>query len=129
MSDYQYQVGGSLAKNAPSYVTRLADRELISALQQENGEFIELLLNCFPHQKIFIFIDEIERIRSLDFPVNDFFALIRYCYNQRAINPDYQRITFALFGVITPGNLIKNKNLTPFNIGHAIALDGFQLTK
>jgi hypothetical protein len=33
MSDYEYQVGGSLRQNAPSYVVRKADLELYSALK------------------------------------------------------------------------------------------------
>ena len=104
------------------------EREDFSYLQRL-GEFITLILDYYPQQKIFIFIDEIDRIQSLDFSVDDFFALIRYCYNQRSINPNYRRIAFALFGVITPRNLISNKNLTPFNIGRAIAIEGFQLNE
>lgn len=33
MSDYEYQVGGSLRQGAPSYVMRKADLELYSALK------------------------------------------------------------------------------------------------
>lgn len=59
------------------------------SLQQRLSWFIEeLLLVHFPTEKIFIFIDEIDSILSLDFSVDDFFALIRFCYNQRAINPE-----------------------------------------
>lgn len=211
-SDRAFQIGGSLATDAPSYVKRRADVELISALQkaefcyvfnsrqmgkssllvrtlnrlekegnvcvsidltylgneftsplqwykgitaqlwmesglthkvdfkawwqerefsylQRLGEFIRLLLTYFPQQKIFIFIDEIDCIQSLNFSVDDFFALIRYCYNQRAIDSNYQRIAFALFGVTSPRDLIQNKSLTPFNIGKAIAIEGFQLNE
>jgi WD40 repeat protein len=56
-----------------------------------------------------------------------FFAFIRFCYNQRANNPSYQRLTFALFGVATPSDLIQDKKRTPFNIGVAVNLTGFQL--
>jgi len=76
-------------------------------------------------ENIVIFIDEIDSILGLSFPVNDFFTMIRSCYNQRTINPEYQRLTFALFGVATPANLISDRRKTPFNIGRAIQLEGF----
>jgi predicted ATPase/GAF domain-containing protein len=76
--------------------------------------------------KLVIFIDEVDSILGLNFPVNDFFALIRSCYNQRTIDPEYQRLTFALFGVATPSELITNIQITPFNIGQSIQLEGFK---
>lgn len=103
------------------------EKEEISLLQRLSEFIEELLLNQFPDQKLCIFIDEIDNILSLEFDVDDFFALIRYCYNQRAINPAYNRITFALFGVATPSDLIRDKTKTPFNIGKAIELHGFSI--
>jgi CHASE2 domain-containing sensor protein len=99
--------------------------EDISLLQRLSKFISEVLLVKFPEQRLFIFIDEIDNILSLDFTVDDFFTLIRYCYNQRAINPEYERITFAMFGVATPSDLIHNKKSTPFNIGTSIDLRGF----
>ncbi|MBK4730675.1 AAA-like domain-containing protein [Oxynema sp. CENA135] len=95
------------------------------SLLQRLSYFVELLLEQFPEDRLFIFIDEIDSILSLDFPVDDFFAWIRFCYNQRAIAPEYQRLNFAIFGVATPSDLIRDRQRTPFNIGEAIALDGF----
>jgi WD40 repeat protein len=86
----------------------------------------ELLLVQFPQQRLFIFVDEIDSLLGLNFSIDDFFALIRFCYNQRAINPEYQRITFAIFGVATPSDLIRDRTKTPFNIGQAIELKGFE---
>lgn len=91
------------------------------------SKFIEeVLLKSIP-QNIVIFIDEIDSVLSLNFKIDDFFALIRACYNKRVDNPDYRRLTFALIGVATPSDLIQDKQRTPFNIGRAIEVTGFQL--
>ncbi|HEY9631232.1 MAG TPA: tetratricopeptide repeat protein [Coleofasciculaceae cyanobacterium] len=93
------------------------------------SKFIEEVLLERLTQPIIIFIDEIDRIRSLPFSLNGFFAVIRECYNKRVDCPAYQRLTFALIGVATPSDLIQDKRSTPFNIGRAIELTGFQLNE
>ncbi|MFB2879074.1 AAA-like domain-containing protein [Floridanema aerugineum] len=102
------------------------DRQYLSPLQNFS-EFIEAVLLKEVDKPIVIFIDEIDSVLSLNFSSDDFFAFIRACYNKRAENSDYQRLSFALLGVATPSDLIFDKNRTPFNIGQAIELSGFKL--
>lgn len=210
-SDQEYQVGGSLPVNAPTYVHRQADEDfyqrliagefcyvlnsrqmgksslrvrtmqrlqaegiacaaiditaigsqqitpeqwyagvvqrLIASLQikvnlrswwrewdhlspiQRFCEFIESVLLKEITEKIVILVDEIDSILSLSFSIDDFFAVIRQCYNYRADRAAYQRLTFALIGVATPADLISDRLRTPFNIGQAIELTGFQLAE
>ncbi|NEQ67953.1 MAG: hypothetical protein F6K21_21100, partial [Symploca sp. SIO2D2] len=68
------------------------EREDISAVQRLSQFIEEVLLgemgqpdHSLPKNMV-VFIDEIDSILSLNFPVNDFFALIRSCYNQRTLN-------------------------------------------
>lgn len=93
---------------------------------QRLGEFIKtIILDQIP-QKIIIFIDEIDSVLNLEFAIDDFFIFLRTCYNKRADNPAYQRLTFTLLGVATPSQLLQDKQRTPFNIGQTIQLKGFQ---
>ncbi|MEO0377362.1 MAG: AAA-like domain-containing protein, partial [Cyanobacteria bacterium P01_A01_bin.17] len=97
------------------------------SLTQILSQFIEVLLAQDPNQRLFIFVDEVDSLLNLPFSVDDFFALIRFCYNRRTVEPAYQRLTFAIFGVAAPADLISDKQRTPFNIGRAIVLTGFSL--
>jgi CHAT domain-containing protein len=102
------------------------ERSLLSYIQRFSRFIEEVLLPSIP-QNLVIFIDEIDSILSLNFNIDDFFALIRDCYNKRADNLEYRRLTFVLIGVATPSDLIADKRRTPFNIGCAIELTGFEL--
>jgi len=109
-------------------VAWLKEYQTLAPLQKLNQLIVEVLKQV-DSQEILIFVDEIDSVLNLDFNSDDFFAFIRYCYNQRAIDPSYNRLRFALFGVATPSDLIADKKRTPFNIGRAIALPGFTLAE
>ena len=104
-----------------------SDRSFLSPIQRLS-QFIDEVLLVEVTENICIFIDEIDSILSLGFNGDDFFGLIRACYNKRSDSEKYQRLSFALLGVATPSDLIRNRNVsTPFNIGKAIELQGFKL--
>src|SRR5919202_602343 len=102
-----------------------SEQSLLSNVQRLS-KFIEDVLLKLIAQNIVVFVDEIDSILSLNFNIDDFFAVIRDCYNNRADRPDFRRLSFALIGVATPSSLIQDKRRTPFNIGRAIELTGFQ---
>lgn len=103
------------------------DRSFLSPIQRLS-QFIEEVLLVEVTSNISIFIDEIDSILSLNFNADDFFGLIRACYNKRSDSKKYQRLSFALLGVATPSDLMRNRNVsTPFNIGQAVELQGFKL--
>ncbi|MBP0017551.1 MAG: AAA-like domain-containing protein [Cyanobacteria bacterium SBLK] len=90
-------------------------------------EFFEKIVLTQRQENIFIFIDEIDTVLGLKFSIDDFFALLRSFYNERTYKPIYNRLSFALFGVATPYDFIQDARRTPFNIGQAINLKGFQV--
>jgi WD40 repeat protein len=94
---------------------------------QKLNLFFEYVLNLF-NTKIVIFIDEIDTLIKSDFK-DDFFSLIRACYNLRAESAKYENLTFCLLGVATPGDLIQQRERTPFNIGTSIELTGFTFSE
>ncbi len=107
----------------------LQHRQHYSPIQNFRTFIHEVLLPNIV-DSVVIFIDEIDSVLQLDFK-NDFFGLIRFFYNQRADQPQYQKISFVLLGVASPADLIGGENqlidgLSPFNIGKAIELQGFQ---
>ncbi len=113
-----------------------ADIKNLPFAQQLSLLIEDILFTQFPTGNIYIFVDEIDSALSLDFAIDDFFGLIRSCYDRRAENPQYTRLNWSLFGVTTPADLIRPAVApspllpapprTPFNIGRAIELSGFQ---
>jgi hypothetical protein len=95
---------------------------------QRFSQFIEDLVLPLVETRLVVFIDEIDSTLSLDF-TDDFFIALRYCFTARAENPNFKRLSFVLIGVATPGELIKDRNRTPFNIGTPVELRDFDETE
>jgi len=110
-----------------NYKTWWTDQGDTPPVQKLHRFLREVLLEQFADDSLVIFIDEIDSVLSLGFSLDDFFALIRFCHNQRAVDSAYRRLTFAIFGVATPSDLIRDRQRTPFNIGQPILMQGFQL--
>jgi hypothetical protein len=99
------------------------ERNNLPALQRLTEFFSDLVLAQTTNHVV-IFVDEIDSTIALPF-TDDFFAAIRACYNARATEPAYQRLSFVLLGVASPSDLMKDPQRTPFNIGHRIDLTDF----
>ena len=94
---------------------------------QQLGLLIDQILNDHPQTRLFIFVDEVDSVLGLGFAVKDFFSFIRSCYEQRSSRAAYHRLTWVLFGVATPSDLVQDSQRTPFNVGCAIDLKDFSL--
>ena len=93
---------------------------------QRLTQFFQEVMLAEVEAPVVLFIDEIDTTLSLDF-TDDFFAAIRYVYNACAGVPAFNRLTFVLIGVATPGDLISDPRRTPFNIGRRVEVDYFTL--
>lgn len=49
-------------------------------------------------------------------------SLIRYFYSRRAKELQFNRLSFALLSLATPGDLIDHGTRTPFNVTKAISI-------
>lgn len=78
--------------------------------------------------KVVVFIDEIDFVRSLPFSTDEFFAGIRESFNRRAAGAP-SPLTFCLLGVATPSELIRDVQITPFNVGTRVDLTDFTLAE
>ncbi|GCE59596.1 eIF2A-related protein [Microcystis aeruginosa] len=92
------------------------------------SDFIVEVLLPLTSSNLVIFIDEIDKILELSFRDN-FFGLIRAFHEKRAEYDDFNRLTFCFLGVATPNDLIQNPLQSPFNIGRAIELRGFEFNE
>jgi TolB-like protein/Flp pilus assembly protein TadD len=75
--------------------------------------------------KLVLFIDEIDVVKTLKFSTDEFFAAIREAHNGRSADPAWRDVTFALLGVATPAELIRDPAVTLFNLGQRVELTDF----
>ena len=135
------KIGGASVTPEQWYIGLLSEtgRELglrreFLAYWKENQEYslVQRYFGALQHvglaqsdQPIALFIDEIDSVKSLSFPTDEFFAAIRACYNRRIQEPELNRLSFALVGSATASDLVQDVNTSPFNIGRRIELRDF----
>jgi WD40 repeat protein len=100
-------------------------QSLLGPLQRWIRAIRDVVLAQRHSDRIVIFIDEIDAVRSLPFSADEFFAGIRECYNQRSRHREMERLSFCLLGVAAPTDLVRDVRMTPFNIGRRIELHDF----
>lgn len=83
---------------------------------------IKLLLNKV--EKLVLVFDEIDALARCSFS-DHIFSQIRSHYFQRVNFPIFYKLTYVLSGVIEPKDIIKDPNISPFNIGEKIYLKDF----
>ncbi|WP_413164366.1 AAA-like domain-containing protein [Capilliphycus salinus ALCB114379] len=88
----------------------------------------EILTVYIPDNKLIFLIDEVDSLLNLPFSVDDFFSLIQF-YSERRAAIEYNRLAFAVFGVTTPSDLVKNRLKSPFFGATEIRLSGFKPTE
>lgn len=75
--------------------------------------------------KLVICLDEIDALTKTEYS-DQVFSLIRSIYFSGRTNfPEFQRLTYVLSGVAEPSEIIKNRAISPFNIGQKIYLEDF----
>lgn len=79
-------------------------------------------------KKLVIMIDEVGTLARTNW-VETFFAPLRKIYNLRRIEPSLTHITFVLSGTFHPKDLIRNPDISPFNVGERLRLSDFDLSQ
>lgn len=90
--------------------------------QREFTRDLRLLISAV--DKLVIILDEIDALTRMSFSDN-VFSLIRSHYFQRKNYPDLSKLSYLLSGVMEPKDIIKNPDISPFNIGQEIYVKDF----
>jgi len=99
------------------------DRSGLTNMQRLREFFLEVVL-ADTDEPVVIFIDGIEAVLAQR-PARDFFTSIRACYDARATEQEYQRLTFAMLGSTYVGQLGMDGRDSPFDISVNIELQDF----
>lgn len=99
-------------------------KDKLGPLDKWKGSIRDVVLTEYPN-KVVIFIDEIDAVRSLPFNTGEFFGGIREFFNRRQVDQELGRLTFCLLGAARPSDLVEDPRMAPFNIAKRIDLTDF----
>ena len=102
------------------------DKSILSNRQRLVEFYSEIVLRNI-HERVVIFVDEIQCIGHLEF-ADQLLASIRAAHNARATDPEFSRLTFVLLGECDPLSLIDVPELSPFNVTQPVVLGDFSRT-
>ena len=99
------------------------ERSGLTNMQRLREFFLEVVL-ADTDEPVVVFIDGIETALAQR-PARDFFASIRACYDARATEQEYRRLTFVMLGSTFAGQLGLGDHDSPFDISVNIELRDF----
>ena len=133
MTDYtereclNYLIDTAIEINYPNLQEAEDEISTLRSLQSYNatrmfGRELRILLKYV--EKIVFVLDEIDALARRQYS-DRVFSMIRGHYYANTNFPELKRATFILSGVIEPKDIIKDPNISPFNIGEKIYLNDF----
>jgi len=88
---------------------------------RDHIDFGEALLNLPSSSKIVMLLDEVSAVPESFSDL--FFGTIRSVFNSREVNVEFKRYVFVLAGTFIPDEIVKNKDISPFNVSEPIHTD------
>ncbi|MDB5014311.1 MAG: hypothetical protein JWQ25_2513, partial [Daejeonella sp.] len=86
---------------------------------------LRMLLQCLNGGKMVIILDEIDGLTKTNYS-DEIFSQIRSSYFASRVNyKEFFNLTYLLSGVVEPSEIIKDSQISPFNIGQKIFLNDF----
>lgn len=99
------------------------DNSILSNRQRLVEFFADIILQNI-QERIVVFVDEIQYVADLPFDEH-LLASIRAAHNARGTEPEFSRLSFAMFGECDPHSLVLDPTMSPFLISQEIRLSDF----
>ena len=119
--DTAIEVNYELFNEAEAQIEQIREKSTYNALRMFNRELRILLKHV---DKIVFILDEIDALLRTEYS-DRIFSLIRGHYYANANFPELKRATYIMSGVVEPKDIIKDPNISPFNIGEKIYMTDF----